>query len=323
MSESRRDYYALLGIGADADGGAVRAAYLALAKRLHPDMADDDQAALRSTERFVLIQEAYDVLRDPTRRRQYDEERGRLSASEKAERAQREAAYREALIQRAAPITSRVSAMVKPIFSSPQTSSGFSFWLYSGAMVLAVVAVGMIVSHQNSERDKQNQVLIVKVDPQRTAPPRAEARPAEAPPDISAISKEMERNSRAQVARVEAAKKRVEAEIEAALKAKSEPKPPPAPVERSAKVDCTGEGRAFSLVHEQGTISISYNGGPAMRPTVADPGTGVIIVSKVEPSNRISIGFMKGDKNGTIVMIADEKGKVLRTVGVDCTGVAF
>ena len=327
MSDSRPDYYALLGLKPDADGAAIRAAYRTLAKQLHPDMADDDEAALASTEQFVRIQEAYDVLRDPAKRRQYDEERSRLSAAERAAREQRENAYRQALMQRPAPITSRLSRLGKKLFSSPQTASR-SFWLYVGALVIAVFATGMYISHQLAEREKpQNQILIVKVDPPRPGS-RGDSRSgdiANTTADLNALTRDLERQSREQMARVEAAKKRVEAEMENATKARNAPPPSqsPAPAERPSTIDCKGEGRNFLVTHEKNAVSISYNGNPAVQPTVSDPGTGVIIMSKVEPTNRVSIGFMKGDKNGTIVMIADDKGKVFRTVGVECTAAAF
>lgn len=327
MSDSRPDYYALLGLTADADGVAIRAAYRALAKQLHPDMADDDESALASTEQFVRIQEAYDVLRDPAKRRQYDEERSRLSAAERAEREQRENAYRQALMERPAPITSRLSRIGKKFFSSPE-APGRSYWLYGGTLVIAIFAVGMYISQQLAEREKQNQILIVKVDPPRPSGGRGEPRSGDIgnpSADLNALTRELERQSREQMARVEAAKKRVEAEIENTLRAKNAPPPAPAPAptERASKIDCKGEGRNFLVMHEKDSVSISYNGSPAVQPTVSDPGTGVIIMSKVEPTNRISIGFMKGDKNGTIVMIADDKGKVFRTVGVECNAAAF
>ena len=54
MTAARPDLYALLGVAADADGDAIRAAYRALAKLHHPDLADDATAA--STDQFIRIQ---------------------------------------------------------------------------------------------------------------------------------------------------------------------------------------------------------------------------------------------------------------------------
>ena len=64
------DYYALLGVARGAEGEIIRAAYLALARRYHPDAATS--ASPHDAEKFRLITEAYEVLRDPRRRAHYD-----------------------------------------------------------------------------------------------------------------------------------------------------------------------------------------------------------------------------------------------------------
>lgn len=64
-----RDYYKILGLEKGADLDEVRSAYHALAKRYHPDTAMDGGA---SEDRFQEIAEAYAVLSDPQKRRQYD-----------------------------------------------------------------------------------------------------------------------------------------------------------------------------------------------------------------------------------------------------------
>src|SRR5881394_3146696 len=64
------DYYALLGVAHGAEGEIIRAAYLVLARRYHPDAATT--ASSHDAEKFRLITEAYEVLRDPRRRAHYD-----------------------------------------------------------------------------------------------------------------------------------------------------------------------------------------------------------------------------------------------------------
>src|SRR5216684_4038401 len=64
------DYYALLNVAPDAEHEIIRAAYLVLAKRYHPDAAT--AASPHDVEKFQLITEAYEVLRDPNRRALYD-----------------------------------------------------------------------------------------------------------------------------------------------------------------------------------------------------------------------------------------------------------
>ena len=67
-----KDYYAVLGVSKDADKTAVRKAYRKLARKFHPDANAGDVAA---EDRFKEISEAYDVLSDDSRRKEYDEAR--------------------------------------------------------------------------------------------------------------------------------------------------------------------------------------------------------------------------------------------------------
>lgn len=70
MAESKRDYYEVLGVGRDADDAAIKKAYRALAKKYHPDMNPGDADA---EKKFKEASEAYAVLSDPDKRRQYDQ----------------------------------------------------------------------------------------------------------------------------------------------------------------------------------------------------------------------------------------------------------
>jgi molecular chaperone DnaJ len=67
-----KDYYAVLGVPKDADKTAIRKAYRKLARQYHPDANAGDSKA---EEKFKEISEAYDVLSDDDRRREYDEAR--------------------------------------------------------------------------------------------------------------------------------------------------------------------------------------------------------------------------------------------------------
>ena len=70
MAEQKRDYYEVLGVDKSADDAALKKAYRVLAKKYHPDMNPGDKEA---EVKFKEASEAYAVLSDPEKRRQYDQ----------------------------------------------------------------------------------------------------------------------------------------------------------------------------------------------------------------------------------------------------------
>ena len=66
----KRDYYEVLGVDRGADESAIKSAYRKLAKKYHPDVNPGDKEA---EKKFKEATEAYSVLSDPQKRRQYDQ----------------------------------------------------------------------------------------------------------------------------------------------------------------------------------------------------------------------------------------------------------
>src|SRR5437764_12340828 len=66
---TRPDYYKALGVDKKASADEIKKGYRKLARRYHPDRNPDDKEA---EARFKEVSQAYDVLGDPEKRKQYD-----------------------------------------------------------------------------------------------------------------------------------------------------------------------------------------------------------------------------------------------------------
>lgn len=70
MSQQKRDYYEVLGIDKTADPATIKKAYRKLAKKYHPDSNVGNAAA---AEKFKEVNEAYDILSNPEKKKLYDQ----------------------------------------------------------------------------------------------------------------------------------------------------------------------------------------------------------------------------------------------------------
>ena len=80
-----RDPYSILGVNRSANADEIKSAWRSKAKTIHPDQNQDDPDA---GERFAEMGQAYEVLKDPERRKRYD----RASALQQTFMQQRQAA---------------------------------------------------------------------------------------------------------------------------------------------------------------------------------------------------------------------------------------
>ena len=73
-----KDYYQILGVAGNADAAAIKKQYRKLARELHPDKTKGDK---KLEDRFKAVSEAYDILSDSKKRREYDDARQAFKSS--------------------------------------------------------------------------------------------------------------------------------------------------------------------------------------------------------------------------------------------------
>lgn len=125
------DYYAELGVQPDATPAEIAATYRSLVKSLHPDARPTDPTA---AERFTRVTEAYRVLGDVGRRRDYDERRARGIA----------------------PIATRVAATGAPAQAEAPPSRRSGRWAIVGGiacLVAGMVVAGLIITLQRHDAE--------------------------------------------------------------------------------------------------------------------------------------------------------------------------
>ena len=65
-----QNYYDILGVSRNASDKDIKSAYRRMARKLHPDVNPDDS---RAQNQFKKVNEAYEVVGDPARRKDYDQ----------------------------------------------------------------------------------------------------------------------------------------------------------------------------------------------------------------------------------------------------------
>ena len=298
MHAYRPNHYEALGVPRSADAEAIRTAWRAHAKQLHPDLSEGP-----SSEAFLRLQEAYDVLRDPERRASYDDTLAREAAMADAAR---QAALRPPPPRRVPPqrTPSRLPLPIVGLrrFLAASTRSICACTPRSTSLVRMPGSAGRAGRLARGSRS----TLTIRIGSgsgekkscQTTMPPVTIT--------TSAI----------------ATRKRVETQL-SELDAHKAPATTTMPAMLAARVQCTGRGTNIVMTRDKDGAKVAYDNGPPVQPRISDLGSGTVLVSRIEPSNKIAIGFTKGDRSATKLLLFDEAGRVLQTFPVDCTAAAF
>jgi len=315
MHAYRPDHYEALGVSRSADADAIRTAWRAQAKQLHPDLSEGE-----SEEAFRRLQDAYDVLRDPERRARYDDTLARQAAlAQAARRAASRPIRPETALHMAPKAPFPPSSMRGRLRPRRRRIAGLLSYL--AAIGLVVIVTAGIVGWQLFFLPEPQPTLVVTLD----GDDRGRPAPAQ-PRDPGLLAKEAERAVQAQIERVEAARKRMEAQLNA-LEAHKPPAtggvPGKTPAMVAARVQCSGRGTTIVLTRDNDIPKVSYDNGPEVQPRISDLGTGAVLVSRIEPTNKIAIGFTKGDRTATTLLMFDETGRVQQTFPIECTVAAF
>jgi curved DNA-binding protein CbpA len=130
--QTNKDLYKLLGLPRDASQDDVQQAHRKLIRKHHPDVNPGEHSA---EERFKEIQQAYEVLSNPEKRREYDK-RFSTSSRGNAERSRAEAASRRTVGSTTYTSTEQVSRNRGPLFSL-----GYLLGIALVAVVLVLLAV--------------------------------------------------------------------------------------------------------------------------------------------------------------------------------------
>lgn len=141
---------------------------------------------------------------------------------------------------------------------------------------------------------------------------------------------ERERQEQAQIARArEVERSRVQAERAAAgyPSTGTTPNIPNAIALEAAarKSACIADdGTKFSITNLYGEIDVAYKGAPPVRARIDPQNQSMIALSKIVQSNSITIVLMKGERNGTMLILSDVSGnRPTRSIAAKCIGLAY
>jgi curved DNA-binding protein CbpA len=286
------DHYLILGVPRTADPAVIRAAYVALAKRYHPDVAIGD--AELAAANFRLIKEAYETLSDPERRTIYD--------------------------QKAQQAETMLARVVIPVETGPPTRlrtglEHFAALFHGGRRTGLAVVAGAIVLVSGFLATRY--VLSTYF--------------ADQPASIASQVDDEETKRREQE-RLAIAQGRQASQSTHPRQAMLGPMAKPGTTAQqgtrlelpAGQVQCVAaDGVRFSIVNRNGEVSVVYNGDPVVQASIQHAGKHFMLLTGIVPDDSIIISVLRGEGAGALVFHADSGGKLTRTVPARCVGLAY
>jgi len=277
------DHYLVLGVPWTADAATVRAAYVALAKRYHPDVAmgNPELAAFN----FRQIADAYQALSDPDSRARYD---ARVRAALDAARA----APMPASLPHAHAAARRRSLTVVVV------------------VLLAFLGLGGYLATR-AARDAGSDTMLT-----RSALPSESGAPSKPKPGTLPPANQPSQFGPASLPR--SAPIGGEAAVRSFV-----PRPAPAEVADGQSVCVADDGVRFALINRGGEPTVIYNGVQPVRASVQFADRNLVVLTGIVPGDTITIVVQRGHQHGTHVYYADAAGAIVQTLTARCEGQAY
>ncbi|MGQ3301512.1 J domain-containing protein [Reyranella sp.] len=286
------DHYLVLGVPWTADAATVRAAYVALAKRYHPDVAtgNPELAAFN----FRQIADAYQTLSDPDSRAGYDVKvRAALDAARVA---------RSRVPRRAAPM---------PVYLPHAHAAARRRSLTVVAVVvLAFLGLGSYLATRAAKDGGSGSMLAASsLERQGSAPAEQSLKPlppVDQPSQFGPASLPMS----VPIGGVVAGRS-------FALRST------PAAVADGQSFCVADDGVRFALINRDGESTVIYDGVQPVRASVQFADRNLVVLTGIVPGDTITIVVQRGQEHGTYLYYANPAGAIVQTLAARCEGLAY
>jgi curved DNA-binding protein CbpA len=286
------DHYLILGVPRTADPAVIRAAYVALAKRYHPDVAIGDSELAASN--FRLIKEAYETLSDPDRRAIYD--------------------------QKAQQAETMLARVVVPAASHPPSRlwTGLEHFaaLFHGGRKTGIAVVASAIVLVGGFLATRYVLSTYFADQSASIASQAD--------DEEAKRREQERLAIAQGRQASQSTHPRQAMLGPMAKPGTAAQQGARLEMPAGQVQCVAaDGVRFTIVNRNGEVSVVYNGDPVVHASIQHAGKHFMLLTGIAPDDSIIISVLRGEGAGALVFHADSGGKLTRTVPARCVGLAY